>query len=108
MTRNPYSLNSATNATTIRPGTGNYGMDFKTWLILESGRFDREAFNSLFRRQLEELLPRVNDQRRRASLERVRGTDWTGYILTALRNAGLGDDRDREEATHDVVVQLLV
>ena len=29
-------------------------------------------------------------------------------ILTALRNAGLTDDRDREEAAHDVVVQLLV
>jgi hypothetical protein len=38
----------------------------------------------------------------------VRGTDFVGYILTALRNAGLGDDRDREEAAHDVVVQLLV
>ncbi len=38
----------------------------------------------------------------------MRGTDFVGYILTALRNAGLGDDRDREEAAHDVVVQLLV
>ncbi len=25
-----------------------------------------------------------------------------------MRNAGLGDERDREEATHDVIVQLLV
>jgi len=38
----------------------------------------------------------------------MRGTDFVGYILTALRNAGLGADRDREEAAHDVVVQLLV
>jgi hypothetical protein len=84
-------------------------MDFKTWLLLvESGRFDREAFNALFRDQLTELLPKVTDQRRRASLERVRDVDFMGYILTALRNAGLGDDRDREEAAHDVVVQLLV
>ena len=43
-----------------------------------------------------------------ASLERMRDTDFVGYILTRLRNAGLGDDRDREEAAHDVVVQLLV
>jgi hypothetical protein len=50
----------------------------------------------------------VTDERRRASLERVRDTDFVGYILTSLRNAGLGDDRDREEAAHDVVVQLLV
>jgi hypothetical protein len=84
-------------------------MDFKTWLLLiESGRFDRDGFNALFRDQLARLLPRVNDERRRASLERVRGTDFVGYIVTALRNAGLGDDRDREEAAHDVVVQLLV
>jgi hypothetical protein len=38
----------------------------------------------------------------------MRGTDWVGYIVAALRNAGLGDDRDREEAAHDVIVQLLV
>jgi hypothetical protein len=77
-------------------------------MLVESGRFDREAFNALFRDQLTELLPRVTDGRRRASLERVRDMDFVGYILTALRNAGLGDDRDREEAAHDVVVQLLV
>ncbi len=84
-------------------------MDFKTWLLLvESGRFDRDGFNALFRRQLAELLPRVTDERRRASLEAMRGTDFVAYILAALRNAGLGDDRDREEAAHDVIVQLLV
>lgn len=84
-------------------------MDFKLWLVLvESGQFDRQAFNDVFRDQLARLLPRVTDERRRASLERMRGTDWVAYILAALRNAGLGDDRDREEAAHDVVVQLLV
>jgi hypothetical protein len=30
------------------------------------------------------------------------------YILAALRNVGFGDQREREEAAHDVVVQLLV
>jgi hypothetical protein len=84
-------------------------MDFKLWLMLvEGGRFDRAAFNDVFRRQLDALSPKVTDERRRASLERVRDMDFVGYILTSLRNAGLGDDRDREEATHDVVVQLLV
>jgi hypothetical protein len=75
---------------------------------VEGVRFDREAFNAVFRRQLDVLLPRVTDDRRRSSLERVHGTDFVGYILAALRNAGLGDDRDREEAAHDVIVQLLV
>lgn len=84
-------------------------MNFKLWLLLiESGRFDREAFNDVFRRQLEALLPKVTDERRRASLEAMRDVDFVGYILASLRNAGLTDDRDREEAAHDVVVQLLV
>lgn len=84
-------------------------MNFKLWLlVLESGRFDRDGFNALFRRQLEELLPKVTDERRRESLEAMRGVDFVNYILTSLRNPGLADERDREEAAHDVVVQLLV
>lgn len=86
------------------------GMDgFKTWmLMLESGRFDRGGFNDLFRRQLAELLTRVTDADRRASLERMQDFDWVGYILAALRNAGLADQGEQEEAAHDVVVYLLV
>ena len=38
----------------------------------------------------------------------MRGFDFVAYILATLRNAGLGGDRDREEAAHDVIVQLLV
>jgi hypothetical protein len=77
-------------------------------VILESGRFDHEAFNRLFRNQLVELLPRVSDARRRDSLDTMREFDWVGYILAALRNAGFADSQEREQAAHDVVVSLLV
>jgi hypothetical protein len=82
---------------------------FRLWLlILESGRFDLDGFNDLFGQQLRSLLPRVRDPRRRASLERMRDTDWMSYILTALRNAGTRDPGEREEAANDIAVYLLV
>src|SRR5262249_46849416 len=70
--------------------------------------FDREAFNRLFHDQLAELLPRVADSRRYASLESMQDFDFVGYILTALRNAGFADPQEREQAAHDVAVYLLV
>ena len=82
---------------------------FKLWLlIVESGRLDHDGFNREFRRQLAALLPRVTDAGRRASLVAMQDFDFIGYILTALRNAGLGDRNEREEAAHDVAVYLLV
>jgi hypothetical protein len=54
------------------------------------------------------ILPRVEDESRRASLEAMQDFDWVGYILAALRQAGFTDQQDREQAAHDVVVYLLV
>ena len=63
---------------------------FKLWLLmLESGRFDLDGFNALFRRQLAELLPRVTDASRRASLEAMRDFDFVAYILAALQERRL-------------------
>ncbi|MCE9566996.1 MAG: hypothetical protein K8U57_33760 [Planctomycetes bacterium] len=82
--------------------------NFKIWLLLtESGRLDRDGFNSLFRANLEELLARVTDQRRRAALIEMMNFDWIGYILASLRNASFRDEREREEAAHDITVHLL-
>ena len=92
-------------------GTGvDTGMNgFKLWLlVLESGRFDHDGFNDVFRRQLAELLPRVKDTGRRAGLDAMRRFDFVTYILAALRNAGITDQQEREQAAHDVVVYLLV
>jgi hypothetical protein len=83
--------------------------EFTIWLMMvESGRLDHGGFNAEFRRQLAELLPRVSDSGRRASLEAMREFDFLAYILTSLRNAGLLDQQEREEAAHDVAVYLLV
>jgi hypothetical protein len=38
----------------------------------------------------------------------MRTFDFVAYILAALQNAGFADQREREEAAHDVIVQLLV
>jgi hypothetical protein len=82
---------------------------FKLWLlVLESGRFDHAGFNALFRRQLAELLPRVHDDGRRVGLDALRDFDFVAYILAALRNAGFRDQQEREQAAHDLIVQLLV
>lgn len=83
-------------------------MNFNLWLvILESGRFDHEAFNRLFRDRLVELLPQAGASRR-PGLEAMRQFDWVGYVLAALRNAGFRDQQDREQAAHDVIVYMLV
>lgn len=83
--------------------------NFKVWLLIaESGRLDRNGFNAEFHRQLVALLPRVTDAGRRASLVAMQEFDFLGYILTSLRNAGLLDRQEREEAAHDVAVYLLV
>ncbi len=66
------------------------------------------SINEEFRRQPACLLVRVSDAQRRAALEAMRDFDFVGYILTALRNAGISDQREREEAAHDLIVQLLV
>jgi hypothetical protein len=50
----------------------------------------------------------VNDAGRRAGIDAMRGFDFVAYILAALRNAGFADQQEREQAAHDVVVNLLV
>jgi hypothetical protein len=81
---------------------------FRLWFLLENARLNPAAYNSLFRSELEALLPRITDLRRRLSLEKMRDFDWSGYILAALRNAGFNDEREREEMAHEVITNLLV
>lgn len=82
---------------------------FRHWLlILESGQFDHAGFNALFRDQLAALLPRVTDGSRRASVRAMQDFDFVAYILASLRNAGFRDQQEREQAAHDLIVQLLV
>jgi hypothetical protein len=50
----------------------------------------------------------VGDPGRRAGLDAMRDFDFVAYILAALRNAGIADQQEREQAAHDVVVYLLL
>jgi hypothetical protein len=81
---------------------------FRLWFLLESARLNPTAYNSLFRSELEALLPRLSDPRRRISLDKMQTFDWAGYILSSLRNAGFIDEKEREDLAHEVITNLLV
>jgi hypothetical protein len=38
----------------------------------------------------------------------MRGFNWRGYIAASVRHAGVRDQREVQERTHDVLVKLLV
>ena len=76
---------------------------FADWLARAEGLvevselFDRQAYNDLFRRQLERLVSTRPDLRQQ--LEQAWGLDWVGYIARSLRNAGI-PDHDIDGLTH--------
>jgi hypothetical protein len=86
---------------------------FWHWLRLRSllesvwYTFDAEQYNALFDGELERVIARVRDPAHREALEHLRGFDWTGYISSWVRHAGYRDQREIQERTHDIVVQLL-
>ncbi len=83
--------------------------NFAFWLLLdESGKLDIQGFNDLFRQQLEDLLTRVHEPRRRSALEAMRHTNWMGYLLTALRNAGITHRDEREAHAAQIAEYLLI
>lgn len=81
---------------------------FAIWLLVESGRFDREGYNALFRRQLDDFRRQITDPERLAAVERMAAIDWVGYALAAVRRAGVRHPDEQEEAVHRIVVSLLV
>jgi hypothetical protein len=69
--------------------------------------FDPKQYDQLFDGELEKVIARVKDPACRQVLERLRGSDWTGYIASMVRHAGYRDRREIQERTHDIVVKLL-
>jgi hypothetical protein len=69
--------------------------------------FDPKQYDQLFDGELEKVVARVRDPACRQALERMRGSDWTGYIASMVRHAGYRDRREIQERTHEVVVKLL-
>lgn len=72
--------------------------------------FDPAQYNALFEDELEKLLQRVTDPAHRQVLERSRGFNWVGYVAQSVRRSGPGhlDQREVQERTHDIVVNLLM
>ena len=69
--------------------------------------FNAQAYNALFDEELEKVIARTSDPAHRQVLERLRGFDWLAYISSWVRHAGYRDQREIQERTHDIVVQLL-
>jgi len=77
--------------------------------LLESAAFfSPQQYNVVFRRELEELLERIDDEEARQQILALQGFDWAGYILNSLKRAGIRDDDAQQEDFQTIVVRLLI
>ena len=81
-------------------------LNFHLWLLLREN-VDPAAYDDLFNRELDAVLPMVSNPEDRHRLASLRN-GWTNYIAACLRNAGFREQGDLEERIHDIVVKLLV
>jgi len=81
-------------------------LNFHLWLLLREN-FDPAAYDDLFNKELDAVLPMVRNPEDRQRLASLRN-GWTNYIAACLRNAGFREQGDLEERIHDLVVKLLV
>lgn len=82
-------------------------VNFRLWLLLREN-FDPAAYDDLFNKEVDAVLPTLRNTEDRNRLAAMRGRSWTNYIAACLRNAGFREQGDLEERIHDVVVKLLV
>ncbi|MGO8745962.1 MAG: hypothetical protein ACLQNE_08220 [Thermoguttaceae bacterium] len=82
-------------------------LNFRLWLLLREN-LDPAAYDDLFNKELDAVLPTLRSTDDRQRLASMRGFGWTNYIAACLRNAGFREQGDLEERIHDVVVKLLV
>ena len=74
----------------------------ETWFTFDPAEYDR-----LFDEELQKVLTRTTDPAHREALNRMRGFHWMSYVAAALRHAGWRDQREVQERSHDLAVQLL-
>lgn len=76
--------------------------------LLEVSDFlPREAMNSLFTREIDEILPTITDSRIKTDLLAFREMDFVGYLDATLKRAGI-PDADLDQGVHDTIVYLLI
>lgn len=69
--------------------------------------FPRTAMNLLFQREVEKVIPQVEDPELKSDLVRLYNLDFTGYVDRSLRSAGFSDP-DLDGFVHDIMVKFLV
>ena len=69
--------------------------------------FPRQALNGLIQRDIEELIPQVDDPEIRSDLQRLYQMDFSGYVDRSLRAVGFCDP-ELDELVHDILVKLVV
>lgn len=69
--------------------------------------FPRQALNGLIQREIDEVIPQVEDPEIRSDLERLYQMDFSGYVDRSLRASGFRDP-ELDELVHDILVKLVV
>ena len=81
---------------------------FQFWLLLRE-QLDRDAYNDLFRQELERLLSRLTDPMQRQHAETMLDFDWTRYMAGAVRRStGITSQDEIDEKVHEIVIRMLV
>jgi hypothetical protein len=81
---------------------------FQFWLLLRE-QLDREAYNDLFRRELERLLSRLTDPIQRQHAESMRDFDWIRYTAGAVRRStGITSQDEIDEKVHEIAIRMLI
>jgi hypothetical protein len=81
---------------------------FQFWLLLRE-QLDRDAYNDLFRQELERLLSRLTDPIQRQHAEGTREFDWTRYMAGAIRRpTGITSQDEIDDWVHEIVIRILV
>ena len=77
--------------------------------FLEVAEFFRpESYNSVFQKELEELLNRIPNSEAKQQAEELRNYDFSNYILHCLRAAGIRGDDAVQEHFHEIAIRLLI
>jgi hypothetical protein len=80
---------------------------FQFWLLLRE-QIDRDAYNDLFRQELQRLLSRLTDPTQRQHAETMRDFDWTRYMAGAVRHSGITAQDEIDEKVHEIAIRMLI
>jgi hypothetical protein len=78
-------------------------------LLEAAAYFDPQSYNSVFQRELDELLNRISDEGTRQEIMELKSSfDFSNYILNSLKRVGIKSEDQQQEYFHQIAVRLLV